>query len=173
VQSGPSRPETFPLNKFNSVQLLIRAARVAQAEAQQAAPFDLGASDAKKRLMIVDNIYVTRLIRNGARVVRVETNQGGIAVPPGGVVVLGMGTIENTRMALNTVPEKKLIGRNLMAHLRSNFTFRVPHSSFQGLGLTKSSRSRASSLKVFILGAMAQRDIFTFRSRRAGSANWA
>jgi Domain of Unknown Function (DUF1080)/GMC oxidoreductase len=137
VQSGPSRPGTFPLNKFNSVQLLIRAARVAQAEAQQAAPFDLGASDAKKRLMIVDNIYVTRLVRNGARVVRVETNQGAIDVPPGGAVILSMGTIENTRMALNTVPEKKLIGRNLMAHLRSNFTFRVPHSSFQGLNLTK------------------------------------
>src|SRR5262249_12141596 len=105
VQSAPSRPGTFPLNKFNSVQLLIRAARIAQAGAQKAAPFDLGASDAKKRLMIVDNIYVTRLVRNGARVVRVETNQGGIDVPAGGGVVLGMGTIENTRMALNTVPE--------------------------------------------------------------------
>src|SRR5262249_32754899 len=137
VQSAPSRPGTFPLNKFNSVQLLIRAARIAQAEAQQAAPFDLGASDAKKRLMIVDNIYVTRLVRDGAGVVRVETNQGGIDVPAGGGVVLGMGTIENTRVALTTVPEKKLIGRNLMPHLRSNFTFRLPHSSFHGLNLTK------------------------------------
>jgi hypothetical protein len=137
VQSAPSRPGTFPLNKFNSVQLLIRGSRISQAEAQQAAPFDLGASDAKKRLMIVDNIYVTRLIRSGGRIVRVETNQGGIDVPPGGAVILGMGTIENTRMALNTVPEKKLIGRNLMAHLRSNLTFRVPHTSFQSLNLTK------------------------------------
>lgn len=137
VQSAPSRPGTFPLNKFNSVQLLIRASRIAQAEAQQAAPFDLGASDVKKRLMIVDNIYVTRLVRSGGRIVRVETNQGGIDVPPGGAVILGMGTIESTRMALNTVPEKKLIGRNLMAHLRSNLTFRVPHNSFQSLSLTK------------------------------------
>src|SRR5262245_24244505 len=71
VQSAPSRPGTFPLNKFNSVQILIRASRIAQAEAQQAAPFDLGASDAKQRLMIVDNIYVTRLVRNGGRIVRV------------------------------------------------------------------------------------------------------
>ena len=137
VQSGPSRPGTFPLNKFNSVQLLFRAARVAQAEAHEAAPFDFGASDAKKRLMIVDNIHVHRLVRNGARVARIETNQGGIDVPPGGAVILGMGSIENTRMVLNAVPEKKLIGRNLMAHLRSNLTFRVPHSSFQGLNLTK------------------------------------
>src|SRR5262249_60271380 len=51
VQSAPSRPGTFPLNKFNGVQLLIRASRIAQSEAQQAAPFYLGVSDAKKRLM--------------------------------------------------------------------------------------------------------------------------
>ena len=38
VQSAPSRPGSFPLNKFNAVQLLIRASRVAEAEAQQAAP---------------------------------------------------------------------------------------------------------------------------------------
>jgi choline dehydrogenase-like flavoprotein len=136
VQSGPSRPGTFPLNKFNAVQLLIRASRVAEAEAQQAAPFDFGAADAKKRLMIVDNIYVTRLVRNGGRIVRVETNQGGIDLARGGAVILAMGTIENTRMVLNTVPEKALVGRNLMAHLRSNLTFRVPHSSFASLNLT-------------------------------------
>jgi hypothetical protein len=137
VQSAPSRPGSFPLNKFNTVQLLIRAARVAQFEAQAAAPFDLAAADAKKRLMIVDNIYVTRLVRSGGTVTRVETNQGGIDVPPGGTVILGLGTIENTRMALNTIPEKPLIGRNLMAHLRSNLTIRVPHSSFTSLALTK------------------------------------
>ena len=87
--------------------------------------------------MIVDNIYVTRLIRDNGRVVRVETNQGAIDVPRGGAVILALGTIENTRMVLNTVPEKPLVGRNLMAHLRSNLTFRVPHSSFSSLNLTK------------------------------------
>lgn len=137
VQSAPSRPGSFPLNKFNAVQLLIRAARVAEFEAQAAAPFDLAASDAKKRLMIVDNIYVTRLVRSGGTITQVQTNQGNIDVPPGGTVILGMGTIENTRMALNTVPEKNLIGRNLMVHLRSNVTIRVPHSSFSSLALSK------------------------------------
>ena len=137
VQSAPSRPGSFPLNKFNTVQMLIRAARVAEFEAQAAAPFGLAAADAKKRFMVVDNIYVTRLIRSGGTIARVETNQGGIDVPPGGTVILGLGTIENTRMALNTVPEKKLIGRNLMAHLRSNVTIRVPHSSFSSLALAK------------------------------------
>jgi hypothetical protein len=63
--------------------------------------------------------------------------QGNVDVLEGGTVVLAMGTVENTRMALNTVPEKLLIGRNLMAHLRSNLTFRVPHSSFAALNLAK------------------------------------
>jgi Domain of Unknown Function (DUF1080)/GMC oxidoreductase len=137
VQAHPSRPGSFPLNKFSGVQLLIRAARVAEAEAVQAVPFDLGAADAKKRLMIVDNIYVTRLVRDAGRILRVETTQGAIDVPPGGRVVLALGTIENTRMVLNTVPEKKLVGRNLMAHLRSNLTFRVPHASFPKLALDR------------------------------------
>jgi hypothetical protein len=136
VQSAPVSSGIYPLNKFNGLQLLIRAARVAQAEAQQAAPFDLATADAKKRLMIINNIYVTRLVRDGGRIARIETSQGDIDVPRGGAVVLAMGTIENTRMALNTVPEKKLIGRNLMAHLRSNLTIRLPQSSFHSLNLT-------------------------------------
>ncbi|MFL9905712.1 family 16 glycoside hydrolase [Paraburkholderia sp. RL17-337-BIB-A] len=137
VQSSSSRAGAFPSNKFSGVQLLIRAARMAQSEAQQAAPFDVESADVKKRMMIVDNIYVTRLVRSGNRVIGVETNQGSLNVAATGVVILAMGTIENTRMALNTVPEKALIGRNLMAHLRSNLTFRVPHASFAGLNLTK------------------------------------
>jgi len=55
-------------------------------------------------------------------------------VPVGGRVFLALGTIENTRHAQLTVPEKKdLMGRNLMAHLRSNLTFRLPHNSFDAL----------------------------------------
>src|SRR5258706_4903827 len=46
VQSAPARAGSFPLNKYNGIQLLIRAARVAQAEAQQAAPFGLADADA-------------------------------------------------------------------------------------------------------------------------------
>jgi choline dehydrogenase-like flavoprotein len=135
VQSAPSRPGSFPLNKYNSIQLLIRAARVAEAEAQQAVPFGLDLADVKKRLMIVDNTYVTRLVRQGNAITRVDTNKGSVDVPPGGIVILAMGTIENTRIALNTLPENKLVGRNLMAHLRSNLTFRIPHASFPGLKL--------------------------------------
>src|SRR5215216_1544666 len=84
--------------------------------------------------MLVDNCYVTRLERSGARIrrvwVRYHGSERAIDVPVDGRVFAALGTIENTRLALNTVPEKKLIGRNLMAHLRSNLTIRVPRSVF-------------------------------------------
>ena len=85
-------------------------------------------------MMLVDNCYLTRLERDGARVARIFVSYQGrerrIDVPAGGKVFMALGTIENTRLARNTVPEKNLIGRNLMAHLRSNLTLRVPRSAF-------------------------------------------
>lgn len=132
VASSSFRPGSFALNKFSGVQVLLRAVRVAQAEAEAAAPSGLDISDVKKRLMLVDNSYVTRLERDGSRVARVFVKGQGtpLEVPNGGNVFLALGTIENTRVASNTVPEKNLIGRNLMAHLRSDLTFRVPRSAF-------------------------------------------
>lgn len=135
VSSSVPRPGFFSLNKFSGVQLLFRALRVAQAEAETAGrPNTPEVQDTKKRMMLVDNCYVTRLERAGARVSRIFVSYQGrerrIDVPAGGKVFLALGTIENTRLARNTVPEKNLIGRNLMAHLRSNLTIRVPRAAF-------------------------------------------
>jgi len=138
VSSSSPRPGAFAVNKFNGTQILIATARAAQAEAERAAPGGPGLADAKKRLMIVPNAYVTRLERTGNRVSTVRVaglNQEiPVAVPPGGRVLLALGTIENTRLALNTVPDNGRIGRNLMAHLRSNVTIRIPRASFAALG---------------------------------------
>src|SRR5260370_41683885 len=52
-----------------------------------------------------------------------------VPVPPGGVVVLALATIESTRLALNAfrgTPNYNLIGKNLIAHLRSNLNIRIP-----------------------------------------------
>lgn len=133
VTSASPRAGYFGLNKFNGVQLLFQASRAAQGEAQKAGG-TMDDQDAVKRLMLVSNAYVTRLDRSGNTITGVWAKSQGverrIEVPPGGKVFLALGTIENTRLALNTVPEKNLIGRNLMAHLRSNLTFRVPRSAF-------------------------------------------
>jgi hypothetical protein len=135
VSSSSPRPGFFSLNKFSGVQLLFRALRVAQSEAEAAArPSAPEVQNTKKRLMLVDNSYVTRLERIANRVSRLFVKYQGVErqidVPVGGKVFLALGTIENTRLALNTVPEKNLIGKNLMAHLRSNLTIRVPRSAF-------------------------------------------
>jgi choline dehydrogenase-like flavoprotein len=134
VQSQ-TRPGLFPFNKFSSVPVLIKAARAAFSES--------GSDDFKKRLMIVPRCHVIQLLTeniaaNGQllkRVHTVQTDQGPIAVPQGGVVIVALGTIESTRMALlsfGDIPNADQLGRNLIAHLRSNVTIRIPRSSLPG-----------------------------------------
>jgi hypothetical protein len=123
-----SRSGLFPINKFSTVPLLVKASRTAENEC--------AADDIKKRLMVVDNCHVVGLRFDGARVIAVDTNFGTVPVPPGGVVILAMATIESTRLALNAfrgTPNYNLIGKNLIAHLRSNLNVRIPIQNIPGL----------------------------------------
>ena len=123
VESVSPRPGFFAFNKFSATPSLMRVSRMAFEEAQ--------GDDVRKRLMIVPGVHVIRLERNGSQITRVITNFGAVDVPSNGKVFLGLGTIENTRMALTTLQNQNaLIGKNLMAHLRSNVTIRVPRASF-------------------------------------------
>lgn len=133
VQGRGPRSGFFPLNKFSGMPLLMKAARQAWA--------DSGGDDVRKRLMVVSNCHVTGLettVDSGVGQVRaVHTNLGPIPVPDRGVVVLAAGTIESTRLALLAFQGTLgygLIGTNLMAHMRSNYTFRVPRQALQHLG---------------------------------------
>src|ERR1051325_1913005 len=132
VQGNPPRPGFFPLNKFSSAPLLMEASRVAQTQSN--------GDDVKKRLMIVPDAHVTRLVttqRNGTTfVTAVLLKQAGIEqavpVPDDAVVIIALGTIETTRLALTSfpnLPNTNLIGQNLIAHLRSNLTIRIPRAS--------------------------------------------
>ena len=128
----PPRAGFFPFNKFSSVPLLIESSRAAQCET--------GGDDTRKRLMVVPDCHVTRLITDGSgpirRVIAVETNRGVVPVPEEAVVVLALGTIENARLApvsLPGLPGGERIGANLMAHLRSNLTIRLPRAAIAGL----------------------------------------
>jgi choline dehydrogenase-like flavoprotein len=146
VASASQRPGFFASNKFSSVQLMFRALRVAQSEAEAASPADFARANIFKRLMLVDNCSLSRIERSGNRITRVFVRPAQqrcingvltrevlgeveIALPANGRAFLALGTIENTRAVLSVVPEKPLIGRNLMVHLRSNLTFRVPRPS--------------------------------------------
>ena len=134
VQGRSGHAGFFPINKFSSGPLLIKAAR----EAFTAS----GGDDVKRPLMIVPNCHVNRiqLAPEGARwrAVSVETNQGSIAVPADGRVIIALGTIESTRLALASfsdlpAPAYQRIGQNLMAHLRSNIDVRIPRAALVGL----------------------------------------
>src|SRR6185436_13593663 len=79
VSSSSPRPGFFSLNKFSGVQLLVRALRVAQSEAEAAArPGTPEVQNSKKRLMLVDNCYVTRLERIANRVSRLFVKYQGV-----------------------------------------------------------------------------------------------
>ena len=122
VVSASVRAGTFPINKFSSMPLLMDAARKSWVES--------GGDDRKKRLMIVPNCAVQQLGLTGNQVTLVKTNLGDLTVSANGAVVIALGTIESARLALGSFPNTNhLIGCNLMAHLRSNFTMRVPRRS--------------------------------------------
>ena len=123
VQSAPPRSGFFPFNKFSSVPLLLEAARKAYNES--------GGDDFKKRLMVVPNCHVIKMVRDGSRVSKIQTSLGDIAVQANASVIIALGTIESTRLALLSLPNPQgLMGRNLMAHLRSNLTIRIPRTAF-------------------------------------------
>jgi choline dehydrogenase-like flavoprotein len=129
VQAHPEHAGFFPLNKFSTVPLLIKAARGAFNEAP--------GNDVRKRLMVVPRCHVTRLSTvndpDGRRVDAVFTERGTVPVAPDAKVIVALGTIESTRLALLSFGEDGRIGTNLMAHLRSNLTFRMPREALATL----------------------------------------
>src|SRR5215813_255666 len=111
-------------SKFSAVPLFLKTVWAAAKESNL--------DDVKKRLMVVPLCHVIRLATDGERVVAIDTNQGSVLVPPNGVVIIALGTIESTRLALLSFPgisNYHLIGRNLMTHLRSDLTIRIPRSA--------------------------------------------
>jgi choline dehydrogenase-like flavoprotein len=133
VQGNPPRSGYFPINKFSSVPLLIESAR--------AAYYDSDGDDVRKRLMIVPDIHVTKLVTipvtsTEYKVTEVQTNKGNIPVPEHGIVIIALGTIESARLALlsfQDTPHYDLIGKNLMVHMRSNMTVRIPRTALTSL----------------------------------------
>jgi choline dehydrogenase-like flavoprotein len=154
-----TRSGFFPWNKFSAIPLLTKAVRASYAESAN--------DDVKKRLMIVPCCHVKRLRTVGGRVQEVETNLGNVPVPPNGTVIIALGTIESTRLALNSFVDppsgpqtaefgawRATIGRNLMAHLRSNLTIRFPRTALPIDPAIKELQASA----LFVKGAHQQAD---------------
>jgi len=135
VQASTPRSGFFPFNKFSSVPLLTGAARRSS--------FESGGDDSRKRLMAVPTCHVIRLVTDGSspvrRVIGVATNAGLVPVPEETAVVIAVGTIESARLALGSLPGlpgAERIGANLLAHLRSNLTIRIPRTALPTLAPT-------------------------------------
>jgi choline dehydrogenase-like flavoprotein len=128
VQGQPPASGLFSFDKFSSVTLLLDAAREAA-----------GQPDVQRRLFVVPNAHVTRLESSGGAVTRLFASVNGTvrSIPIGAQtsVVLALGTIESTRLALLSFPRsqdpaQELMGRNLISHVRSNTYARIRRGAF-------------------------------------------
>src|SRR6266849_1357862 len=110
----------FPFDKYSSAPILIDAVREAA-----------GDPDSARKFFLVPHAHVVRLHNSNGVINAIELQYNGqqnfISVSPDCAVVLAASTVEATRLALETFPAQ-LMGRNLMAHLRSNSTVRIPRS---------------------------------------------
>jgi hypothetical protein len=127
VQAAAPRSGLFSFDKYSSVPILFSAVR------EQA-----NRPDSARRLFVVPKAHVIRLNRNGNRVTEIEAAIDGRRVTiskdnvlsPDCQIVLALGTIETTRLALESFGTPRM-GRNLMAHLRGNLTFRIKRSALK------------------------------------------
>jgi hypothetical protein len=121
VQGSPPASGLFSFDKYSSAPILVDAIREAA-----------GSPDSARRLFLVPRAHVIRLNASGGIVNSIEVDVAGqrkfLAVSPSCAVVLAMGAVESTRVALQSFPTP-LMGRNLMAHLRTNMTVRIRRSA--------------------------------------------
>ncbi|MEL6459155.1 MAG: family 16 glycoside hydrolase [Cyanobacteria bacterium J06621_15] len=129
----------FSMDKFSSLPLLLDNIRQDTEES---------GSDNNRRLFLVPNAEVLKLETQDSIVNQVvvalknpfaenpkDTTQAQVVrlgLKPSAVVILAGNTINSTRIALNSFPRPKtlapnseLMGRNLMAHVRGNFVWKV------------------------------------------------
>lgn len=139
VQTQSFVSGVFSPDKFSSLTLLMAARRNAS-----------GTPDARARMFLVPNAHVTRLLvprvtRDGAEAegyrvsgidVVVDGGRRTLPIGPDATVVLALGCIESTRLALESFPTAgrrggdEIMGRNLMAHLRFDFPFDIDRQQF-------------------------------------------
>lgn len=124
VQGSSPASGLFSFDKFSSMPVLVEAVREAAAAS--------GLDDAKRRLFVVPLAHVIKLHTAGAIVQAIEVDIAGerkfLTIGPQCAVILAASAIESTRLALHSFPTA-LMGRNLMAHVRSDFTVRIKRSA--------------------------------------------
>lgn len=122
VQAAAPASGLFSFDKWSSAPILVDALREAAAN-----------PDWQRRLFYVPRAHVTKLhVTNGAVTtveVWVNGQQKFLTISPKCAVVLASGTIEATRLAMESFPTS-LMGRNLAGHLRTNTVVKIHRSAF-------------------------------------------
>jgi choline dehydrogenase-like flavoprotein len=164
VQTQSFISGVFTLDKYSSLPGLISAVR----EDRPA-----GRSDAENHIFVVPRTHALRLVtsqvqKDGVRIDNyrvdaIEVLSNGqrerIPVNPNCAVVLSLSTIESTRLALLSFPTagrregNEIMGRNLMAHLRSDFTVSLDRAALsarvqQKFGRPLSDRPQTGALHI-------------------------
>ena len=139
----------FSFNKYSSMPLLIGAIRDAIAKA--------GSDNARRRLFLVPRAHVVKLHASGGIVRRIEVfvnqQQRFLDIAPRCAVVLALGAIESTRLALESFPTTpnpadEKMGRNLTVHMRSTTTVQIRRSALETPGNPLKDKLQAAALLV-------------------------
>jgi choline dehydrogenase-like flavoprotein len=127
VQGSSPVSGLFSFDKYSSLPLLAGAVRD---------DVESTGSDSDRRLFLVPRAHVVRLHAAGGAVHALEVDVAGARhlLPVSGscAVVLAASAVESTRLALHSFP-MPLMGRNLMAHVRSDFTVRIARAALPPL----------------------------------------
>jgi choline dehydrogenase-like flavoprotein len=127
----------FAFDKFSSAPFIMDAVR-------NDAVTNTAYGDLSRRIFLVPRVQVHRLNMTGNAVTSIDLSVQGVRLPqplalaPGCAVVIANGTIEATRLALESLGVGSTqfgsprLG-NLMAHVRSNITVRIKRAAL-GLG---------------------------------------
>ena len=125
VQGAAPAPGLFAFDKYSSAPILTDAVREASAD-----------PDARRRLFLASRTHVVRIHNSGGVITALELDSNGqrqfLPIARDCAVVLALGTIESTRLALESFPTA-MMGRNLMAHLRTNLTVRIKKTALGAL----------------------------------------
>ncbi len=139
----------FTFNKYSSLPLLIGAIRDAIAEANW--------DDSRRRLFLVPRAHVVKLHTSGGVVRRIEVFINGqqrfLDIGPRCAVVLALGAIESTRIALDSFPTTpnpadEKMGRNLTVHMRSTTTVQIRRSALETPGRPLKEKLQTAALLV-------------------------
>jgi choline dehydrogenase-like flavoprotein len=128
VQGAQPASGLFSFDKYSSAPLLAEALREDAGSS--------GGQDSRRRLFLVPKAHVLRLSVQNGQVNGIDVAVAGqrtfLSIPGSCAVVLAGSTIESTRLALFSFP-RDLMGGNLMAHTRTDFTVRIRRTAFQAL----------------------------------------